>query len=233
MKVLVIVPTYDERDNIAPLARAVLRQDEHIDLLIIDDNSPDGTGSLADDLASQSPRIHVIHRPGKLGLGTASIRGLCFAREHEYDHAILMDADFSHDPDAIPQFLRYASSYDLVIGSRYIPGGRVENWGWSRKLASFLTNVSSRLLLRIPAHDVTGAYKCFRVARLRELDLDHFLSRGFSFQEEIAMRCARAGWRMKEVPITFVDRTVGKSKASVREALGSLLTIALLPFSRR
>ena len=228
MRTLAIVPTYNERENIERLVEAVLEQDARVDALVIDDGSPDGTGEVADELARRSARVRVIHRRGKLGLGTAIVRGLSFARENGYEGAIVMDADFSHDPRYIPTFLQRAREYDLVIGSRYVPGGGVENWGALRRLVSRLTNLASRLLLRIPAKDVTGAFRCYRLARLKELGLERVVSRGFSIQEELAMRCARAGWRMTEVPIVFVNRKLGESKVSTAEIARSLATLVRL-----
>ncbi|MFH0963007.1 MAG: polyprenol monophosphomannose synthase [Planctomycetota bacterium] len=229
---LTIIPTYNERENIERLVETVLAQDARLDVLVIDDGSPDGTGEIADDLARRSRRVRVIHREGKLGLGTAIVRGLTFAREQGYEGAIVMDADFSHDPGYIGAFLERAEEYDLVIGSRYVPGGGVENWGVVRRLVSRLTNVASRLLLRIPAKDVTGAFRCYRVGRLGELRLETVVSRGFSIQEELAMRCARARWRMTEVPIVFVDRKRGESKVSMGEIARSLATLLALAFRR-
>ena len=233
MKALAILATYNERENIADLIEAILKQDDRLDVLVIDDNSPDGTGRIVDEIAEQSRRVSIIHREGKLGLGTASVRGLQSAIERGYDFAIVMDADFSHDPERLPAIIEKTARYDLVIGSRYIEGGGVVDWGLLRIITSSLTNVGSRLLLRIPAHDVTGAYRAYRVSLLKELGLDRVQSRGYSFQEEMAMLCARAGWRMTEVPITFVNRERGESKVSSREILSSLFMLARLAFGRR
>ena len=233
MKALVIVATYNERDNVAELVEAILGQDERLDVLVIDDASPDGTGQIADRLAADNGRIHVIHRPGKLGLGTASVRGLTYAVENGYDFAILMDADFSHDPAYLPAILAKTDRYDLIIASRYVEGGGIRNWGLMRVISSSLTNLASRLLLRIPACDVTGAFRAYRVSHLAKLGLERVRSRGFSIQEELAMLCARARWRMTEVPITFVDRARGESKVSLNEILSSLLMLFRLAFGRK
>ena len=171
--------------------------------------------------------------PGKaLGLGSALLAGLVWAREHAYDLAVVMDADFSHDPRYLPSLVEAARDYDLVIGSRYIPGGGVVDWGFLRQLSSTLTNLVSRLLLGLKARDVTGGFRCYRVGRLAEVDLSGFRSRGFSFQEEMAARCAEAGWTMGEVPILFRDRTRGQSKVSLSEIVDSLSTILVLGFTR-
>lgn len=230
MRALVIVATYNERENIADLIEAILAQDERLDVVVIDDSSPDGTGQVVDELAATDSRVSVVHRQGKLGLGTASVRGLTCAVEEDYDFAIIMDADFSHDPKYLPAILAKTDRYDLVIGSRYIPGGGVVNWGWIRILSSTVTNLASRLLLRIPAHDTTGSYRAYRVSLLRELGLHRVRSKGYSFQEEMAMLCARARWRMTEVPIVFVDRTRGRSKVSLKEILSSLWMLLRLTF---
>ena len=222
MRALVIVATFNERENIADLVEAILAEDERLDLLVIDDNSPDGTGEIADGLAAADARVSVIHREGKLGLGTASVRGLTCAVDKGYDFAIIMDADFSHDPKYLPAILAKTNRYDLVIASRYVPGGGVVNWGWIRILSSTVTNLASRLLLRIPAHDTTGSYRAYRVSLLAKLGLHRVRSTGYSFQEEMAMLCARARWRMTEVPIVFVDRTKGESKVSLKEIVSSL-----------
>ena len=233
MKALVILATYNERENIADLVKAVLGQDDCLDVLVIDDNSPDGTGRIADELAAADPRVSVIHRQGKLGLGTASVCGLSHAVRKGYDFAVIMDADFSHDPRRLPAILAKTDHYDLVIGSRYVDGGGIENWGLVRRISSALTNLASRFLLRIPAKDVTGAYRAYRVSLLARIGLDRVQSQGYSFQEEMAMLCARAGWRIAEVPVTFVNRERGQSKVSPGEIVSSLLMLLRLAFGKR
>jgi dolichol-phosphate mannosyltransferase len=223
--VLVALATYNERDNIAPLVleiRAVLPA-AHV--LITDDNSPDGTGKLADELAAADPRVHVQHRTGKLGLGTAILAGMRYAMEHGYDHVISMDADYSHHPRYLPALVAGMRGNDVMIGSRYIPGGGTVNWPLSRRLMSGGVNAVSRLLMRLPAQDTSGGFRCYRVALLRKTRLDNLLSTGYSFQEEMLYRCRRAGARIGETPIMFEDRRAGASKADLREALRSMTVI--------
>jgi dolichol-phosphate mannosyltransferase len=225
---LVSVATYNERENLAGLAAEILAQIPHADLLVVDDNSPDGTGNLADELAARDPRIHVIHRSGKLGLGTAIIAAMKYALANGYDFLINMDADFSHHPRYLPAMVAKSKSADVVLGSRYVPGGGVRNWPLSRYLISSGVNFLSRVLLGLWANDVSGGYRCYRTARLRELNLDDIWSRGYSFQEELLYRCRRVGCKLAEVPIVFEDRRVGKSKANVRESARSLMTLLAL-----
>jgi dolichol-phosphate mannosyltransferase len=221
-RLLVSIATYQERDNLEPLIREIHQAVPHADILIIDDNSPDGTGELADRLAQTDPRIHVLHRAGKLGLGTAIIAGMRYAMEHGYDLLLNMDADFSHHPRYLPALLAGMSRKDVMIGSRYVPGGGTVNWPLSRKLISWGVNVLSRLLLRIPAKDTSGAYRCYRTSLLRRMDLGAIVSRGYSFQEEVLYHCRKAGARMGETPIIFEDRRAGKSKVNMKEAVRSL-----------
>jgi dolichol-phosphate mannosyltransferase len=227
-RVLVSLATYNERDNLAPLVRDIQAVLPTADVLITDDNSPDGTGTLADELAAADPRVHVQHRPGKLGLGTATLDALRFAMDRGYDLFINMDADFSHHPRYLPYLLAGMDRHDVMIGSRYIPGGGTEGWPLSRRLMSRGVNTLARLLLRIPAHDTSGAYRCYRVARLRQADLERVVSRGYSFQEEILYRCRKAGCRMGETPIVFANRRAGASKVNPREAARSLALLVWL-----
>ena len=219
---LVIIPTYNERDNIETVIRRVLAQDDTLDLLIIDDNSPDGTARIISSLLDAEPRLYLINRPGKLGLGSAYITGFKFALENGYRYIFEMDADLSHDPDEIPNFLQAIQSADLVIGSRYINGVNVVNWPLSRLLLSYFASLYSRIITRMPIHDATGGYKCFRREVLEAIDLDSIKSGGYSFQIEMNWHAWRQGFRIREIPIIFVDRTVGQSKMSkaiVREAI--------------
>lgn len=214
MRSLIVIPTYNERDNIAGLIDDVLRVVPTTDLLIIDDNSPDGTGQLVDQLSTADQRIHVMHRAGKLGLGTAYIAGFRYAIEHGYDLVFEMDADYSHDPRYLPDFLKLAQDADLVIGSRYIKGGGTPNWSALRKFISGGGNTFARFMLGIPTHDCTAGFRCYRTAALRTLDLSLIRASGYAFQVELAYIFWRRGFRVRETPIIFVDRRVGKSKMS-------------------
>ncbi|MCB1048474.1 MAG: polyprenol monophosphomannose synthase [Calditrichaeota bacterium] len=221
-RMLVIVPTYNEAENIERLAEDVLAQDACIELLVVDDNSPDGTGDIADRLARDSGRVHVLHRAGKLGLGTAYVAGFRWAIERGYDYICEMDADFSHDPRVLPVFLKTIGEADLVIGSRYVTGVNVVNWPLSRLLLSYGASMYTRIITGMPVKDPTGGFKCFRRQTLEALDLDRIRSGGYSFQIEVNFKVWRKGLRIQEIPIIFVDRAVGRSKMSkaiVREAV--------------
>ncbi len=222
MKALVIIPTYNERENIEAMVPAVLEKDPSLDILIVDDNSPDGTGRIADSMSQADQRIFVLHRQSKSGLGTAYISGFKFALEKKYDLVFEMDCDFSHDPKYIPDFLRAAQEADLVLGSRYISGVNVVNWPISRLLLSYYANVYSRIVTGLPVRDATGGFKCFRRQVLESIDLDRVKSNGYSFQIEMSFRAWKKGFKIKEIPIVFEDRKVGQSKMSksiVREAI--------------
>ncbi len=236
-RALVIVPTYNERENIPKLVPLVLAQDPCIDLLIIDDNSPDGTGALAEDIAQNDPRIHVIHRSGKLGLGTAYIAGFHAAIERGYDFVLEMDADFSHDPAHLPQFLSAARQYDVVLGSRYLDGRvTVVNWPITRLLLSYYANVYARVVTGLPVWDATGGFKCFRRQVLEAIPLDRVESEGYAFQIEMNFRAWRRGFHLGEIPIVFVDRTLGQSKMSrriIREAVLKVWKLRWLDVRRR
>jgi dolichol-phosphate mannosyltransferase len=222
LKPFVIIPTYNERDNIVRLADEVLRQHPSINILIVDDNSPDGTGRIADELAAREPRIRVLHRPGKLGLGSAYREGFRMALDLGADYLIEMDADFSHDPKVLPVFLEAAASWDLVIGSRYLNGVSVVNWPLRRLMLSYFASVYTRLVTGLKIMDCTSGFKCFRREAIEAIDLDRVRSDGYSFQIEMNYRCREKGLRMTEVPIIFIDRHAGTSKISrkiVREAI--------------
>jgi dolichol-phosphate mannosyltransferase len=227
-RVLVSLATYNERDNLTPLIAEIQQRLPDADVLVIDDNSPDGTGRLADELAQADPRIRVLHRPGKLGLGTATLAAMRFAMAHDYELLVNMDADFSHHPRYLPALLAGMPGRDLMIGSRYIPGGGTLNWPLSRRLTSWGVNMLARLLLRLPAHDTSGAYRCYRIALLRRTNLEGLLSRGYSFQEEILYRFRLAGCRSGETPIIFEDRRAGSSKVNLHEAVRSLAILVYL-----
>ena len=222
MKAVVVIPTYNERDNIEKLTTEVLAQDESISILIVDDNSPDGTGELADKMAASNPRISILHRKGKLGLGSAYRKGFRLAIEQGADFIIEMDADFSHDPKILPQFLEKMSIYDLVIGSRYINGVSVVNWPIRRLILSYFASVYTRLVTGLKISDCTSGFKCFNRKVLETINLDTIKSDGYSFQIEMNFRCVEMGFRVGEVPIIFIDRHAGSSKMSkkiVREAV--------------
>lgn len=236
-RALVIIPTYNERENLPRLIPAVLAQDERIDVLVVDDGSPDGTGAVADELALAEPRVHVIHRSGKLGLGTAYLTGFRWGLEREYDALLEMDADFSHDPHHVPQFLSALETADVVLGSRYLHGRvTVVNWPISRLLLSYFANVYARWVTGMPVADATGGFKCFRREVLASLDLDRVESNGYAFQIEMSFRAWKRGYRLGEIPITFVDRDVGESKMSkkiVYEAVWRVWRLRMLAITRR
>jgi dolichol-phosphate mannosyltransferase len=221
-RALIIFPTYNERDNIEKIVHAVLPMDPRINVLIVDDNSPDGTGEIADRLAAQESKVNVLHRERKEGLGRAYLAGFKWAIEHQFDFIFEMDADFSHGPEYIKDFLREIQNFDLVIGSRYITGVNVINWPMSRLLLSYFANKYTRFVTGIPLQDATGGYKCFRRTVLESINLEEVHSTGYSFQIEMSMRAWKKGYRLKEIPIIFYERLAGTSKMSkriVREAI--------------
>lgn len=222
-RALVIIPTYNEAENVPRLIPSVLAQDPRLEVLIVDDASPDGTGRIAEELARTDERIHVLHREGKLGLGTAYIAGFRWGLAQGYDVLFEMDADFSHDPSHLPQFLKAIEEYDVVLGSRYLEGRvTVANWPMGRLLLSYFANVYARQVTGLPVADATGGFKCFRREVLEAIDLDRVESNGYAFQIEMSFRAWRQGFRLGEIPIMFVDRNVGESKMSkriVREAV--------------
>ncbi|MFI5382230.1 MAG: polyprenol monophosphomannose synthase, partial [Tepidisphaerales bacterium] len=203
------------------------------DVLVIDDNSPDGTGDLAERLAVDDPHIRVMHRAGKLGLGTAILAGMRYAMDEDYDYLLNMDADFSHHPRYLPAIVGGMQRYDVMIGSRYIPGGGTVNWPLSRRLMSRAVGYTVRLLMRIPARDTSGAYRCYRVSKLRQAHLEKVRSRGYSFQQEVLYRCRKAKCKIGETPIIFENRRAGSSKVNPREAvrsMGMILVIGVAAF---
>lgn len=214
MKILIIIPTYNEKDNIERIVSEILAQQESIEILIVDDNSPDGTGEIADRIAGENPRVHVLHRPGKQGLGQAYISGFKYALEKSYDLIFEMDADFSHDPKYIKDFLQTIPEADLVLGSRYLNGVNVVNWPISRLLLSWFANLYVRWITGLPVRDATGGFKCFRRKILEKINLDKIHSNGYSFQIEMTFRAWKKGFKIKEIPIIFIDRRSGHSKMS-------------------
>lgn len=214
MKTLIIIPTYNEYDNLRPLLEQIFTYAPASDVLIVDDNSPDGTGTLADEISRQNRQVNVLHRAGKQGLGTAYIAGFKYAVEHQYDAAFEMDADFSHDPCYLPDFLRAIESADLVIGSRYVEGGGTPNWSPLRRFISGGGNIFARFMLGIPVRDCTAGFRCYRRKVLESIDLDTIESQGYAFQVELAYRVYKCDFKIVETPIIFQDRRVGKSKMS-------------------
>jgi dolichol-phosphate mannosyltransferase len=213
-RTLIVIPTYNEAENIGRLIPRVLEQDPSIDVLVVDDSSPDGTGTLVKGLQQGQPRIHLIERSGKLGLGTAYVAGFRFALARGYDFVFEMDSDFSHNPKEIPRFLERIRSADLVIGSRYSQGVRVLNWPMQRLLLSYSANVYTRLITGLPLSDATGGFKCFRREVLAAIDLDRIKSNGYAFQIEMSYKAWKKGFRLAETPIVFLDRRSGISKMS-------------------
>ncbi len=233
-KLLISLATYNEAGNLRPLVETIRQYAPDSSILVIDDNSPDGTGRIADELRESLPDIHVIHRPGKMGLGTATLAAMRFAIDHRFDYLLNLDADFSHDPQYIPALLAGMSDHDVMIGSRYVPGGGVEGgFTLKRRLMSSGINGYARLMLGLTTRDNSGAFRCYRVSKLAEIDLDRVRSRGYSFQEEILFWCQAVGCRFGETPIVFKDRRAGVSKINNREALSALRILLQLGVERR
>jgi dolichol-phosphate mannosyltransferase len=221
-RALVCLPTYDEKDNVGPITEAILAATPDVDVLVIDDNSPDGTGRLADAISAREPRVKVLHRKGKEGLGKAYLAGFDRALRDGYELVLEMDADFSHDPKYLPGMLEASREADLVLGSRNIPGGGTVNWGFLRKIISRGGSLYARTILGIPVRDLTGGFKCFHRRVLESIDLPTVECSGYAFQIELTYRAIRKGFRVKEIPIVFVDRRVGQSKMSKRIVLEAL-----------
>jgi dolichol-phosphate mannosyltransferase len=216
MEKLVIVPTYNERENIGGLIDRLLALPYGLEVLVVDDNSPDGTGALVEERRAADPRIHLLRRPGKLGLGSAYVAGFRYALAQGAELVFEMDADFSHDPEAIGSFLEAVEHADLVLGSRYLHGVTVVHWPLSRLILSYSANLYTRLITGLPVRDATGGFKCFRRRALEAVDLDGVKSDGYSFQIEMSYKIWRKGFRILEIPITFVDRRAGVSKMNQR-----------------
>jgi dolichol-phosphate mannosyltransferase len=225
VKCLVIIPTYNERENLPNIVPAVLAQGEHFSVLIVDDNSPDGTGQIADQMAAADPRVSVLHRQEKRGLGTAYVAGFEQALARGFDFVFEMDADFSHNPADLPRLLQAAQKSDVVIGSRWVPGGGAQNWSWLRICISRGGSIFARTVLRLPIADLTSGFKCFRHEVLASLNLPAVSSNGYAFQVEVNYLCSRRGYRIAEVPIVFVDRRVGKSKMSSSIVVEAMLMV--------
>jgi dolichol-phosphate mannosyltransferase len=228
LKALVIIPTYNERENLSNIVGEILDQSPFIEVLVVDDASPDGTGRLADDLSATSGRVHVIHRAGKLGLGSAYIEGFRFALERGYDFVFEMDADYSHDPAELPNFLKAAEDYDVVVGSRYVGGVRILNWPIKRLMLSYGASVYTRLITGLKLIDCTSGFKCFRREVLEALDLNRIHSDGYSFQIELNFLCQKKGFSLKEIPIVFSDRMQGHSKMSKGIVIEALVVVWIL-----
>jgi dolichol-phosphate mannosyltransferase len=228
----VVLPTYDESENLAQIAPAILAADPRLDILVVDDNSPDGTGAIADELAAREPRIAVLHRQRKEGLGRAYLAGFAEALGRGYGRILEMDADFSHDPSRLPALLEASDRADLVLGSRYVEGGGTENWGLGRRLLSKAGSLYARAILGLPIRDLTGGFKCFRREVLEAIDLPSVRSSGYAFQIELTYRTVRRGFVVREIPITFADRRVGKSKMSRRIVAEALWMVWKIRFDR-
>lgn len=228
LKSVVIVPTYNEAENIRLLVADILALPCPIDVLVVDDNSPDGTGQIADELAMQDGRVHVIHRAGKLGLGTAYVAGFKDALARGYNRIMTMDADFSHDPHDIPAIIEKSRECDLVIGSRYVRGGRTHGCTLPRKFLSWGANRFAKTVLGLRARDCTAGFRCYRRAVLESIELDTIFSNGYSFLIEMLYRCQRRGWHVGEVPVLFENRRLGASKISRQEIIRAMYTVLRL-----
>jgi dolichol-phosphate mannosyltransferase len=237
-RTLITVATYNERENLPQLVNEIFQFAPDVNILVIDDNSPDGTGQWCVDQARSEPRLHCLHRQGKLGLGSATICGMRYAIEHGYDQVLNMDADLSHPPKYLPALLGGMPELadgrptDVMIGSRYVEGGQIDGWPWRRHLMSRAVNAYARTLLGLKAKDCSGAFRCYRTSVLKLLDFDAFLSHGYSFQEEVLFRIARLGAVIRETPITFVDRQRGSSKINIKEAVAAVFIVLQLGLGR-
>jgi len=225
MKAIVIVPTYNEAENIANLIDKIFSVDSNLNILVVDDNSPDGTAEIVKRISEKDPRVHLIQRPGKLGLGTAYIEGFKYALANGYEAIFEMDADFSHNPEDIPRFLDALEDADLVIGSRYLTGVNVINWPLRRLMLSYFANLYTRIITGMPVRDATGGYKCFRAEALKQIDLDKIKTNGYGFQIEMNFRFWAKGFRVKEIPIVFVDRRNGVSKMNKKIILEAVFLV--------
>ena len=232
MRPLIIVSTYNERENIEPLVREILTNAPETNVLVVDDNSPDGTGQIVRTMMETEPRLRLLARPGKLGLGTAILDGMRYGLDNGFDPICTMDADFSHHPKYLPAILAGSRGVDVMIGSRYVPGGGTKNWGLGRRILSRGSNLVSWILLGFPVHDATGCYRAYRADLLRRIDRASIQSSGYSFVEEVLELCHRAGATMGETPIIFEDRRAGKSKISKKEIVRAVMTLFRLRWQR-
>ena len=232
MQTLIVIPTYNEIENLQKLTAGIFSVLPETDILIIDDNSADGTGNLAERLAKKNHRIKVIHRERKLGLGSAYIQGFKYALNSGYDFIFEMDADFSHNPPYLPDFLAQTFGYQLILGSRYVKGGGITDWGIWRRFLSYSANLYARIILGLPYYDLTGGFKCYSRELLKNLGLDSIISEGYLFQIETTLRTHRKGYAIKEIPIVFKGRRKGKSKISRAICLEAIWKIPLLRLSR-
>jgi dolichol-phosphate mannosyltransferase len=227
-RLLVSMATYNERDNVAPLIAAVHAVAPQADVLVIDDGSPDGTGPLVEELSRKDSRVRLMQRGKKLGLGTATLAAMRYAIENNYDFLLNLDADFSHPPRYIPALLAGMNDHDIMIGSRYIPGGGTENWPLSRRMISKSVNTFVRTIFWMPVRDASGAFRCYRVELLKRAQLERVRSRGYSFQQEVLFRCHKAGARIGEHPIIFENRKAGTSKVNLMESVRSITMLTWL-----
>ncbi|MEM7347953.1 MAG: polyprenol monophosphomannose synthase, partial [Chloroflexota bacterium] len=232
MDIRVIVPTYNEKENITDLVEQILALDIGASIIIVDDNSPDGTGKIADNLAKQDARVSVIHRAGKLGLGTAYIAGFKKGLAEGADRLITMDADFSHNPSYLPGLVTLANHFHITVGSRYIPEGGVVNWGIQRRFLSWGANLFARTTLGLKANDCTAGFRCYHREVLLNIDLDRIFSNGYSFLVEMMFKCQRKGFTVGEIPIIFANRERGQSKISQQEIYKAMYTVMRLAFNR-
>lgn len=230
MNALIIIPTYNEKENIKKLIKSIYEVKNDLHILIVDDNSPDGTAGIVEDLISTQyqEKLHLLQRKGKLGLGTAYIAGFKWGLKRDYDYIFEMDGDFSHNPKYLPDFLNNLEDYDLVLGSRYVDGGGIKNWGFLRKFISRGGSLYAKLILGLPFNDLTGGYKGFSREVLEDIDLDNIKSNGYSFQIELTYRAYLKNYRIKEIPIVFEDRTLGKSKMSKKIFLEAVFMVLWL-----
>lgn len=231
MKAIIVIPTYNEADNIVSLVTTIFRIQPDIHILVVDDNSPDGTSALVEDLMKTDERLHLMKRPGKNGLGTAYCDGFRYSLERNYDYIFEMDADFSHNPEDIPRFLEEIKDADLVIGSRYKVGVNVVNWPLRRLILSYGANLYTRIVTGMPVNDATGGFKCFRADALRKIDLSHIKTNGYGFQIEMNYRIWKSGGRIKEMPIIFIDRRSGVSKMNKKIIYEAVFLVWKLKFS--
>jgi dolichol-phosphate mannosyltransferase len=231
-RLLVTLCTYNERENVERLVPEIHAHVPQADVLVIDDNSPDGTGRLADELAARDPRVKVLHRPAKQGLGLATVAGFRYGIEQAYDLLVNMDADFSHPPRYIPDLLAKAGEFDVVIASRYVPGGGVVGWGLGRHVMSRGINAYARLMLGLRTKDNSGSYRCYRVSKLAQVPLETIRAKGYAIQEEILLHCRRVGCTFTEVPFTFEERRYGESKINWLEATSALRVLGGLGLAR-